>query len=429
MADERDLRIKVKAEGYDEATDAERKLAEAEEKTTEALKEKAAAAAGAGGAEPVREAAEAAKEDAAATAEQAASKEDLKNVLNQIHPAFGQVVDMMEGARNLANQLATAKLSLAGGLDKVTASLKANAAAYALLGMGGVVLGALYLIQRAWQGIKDDIDAAKRAGEEFAESQTKIAGEREAARERIVDDLVKAGRADAATVEEATRLEDRLRRAGFGEVSAQAAAAMAGQGADFGQVLAAAAGAQVGKVDLGAPDVPGQTQRAMADADSRRQIEQAVSVRGAEEDRLRERARRQLESYDVERDIYGTHVVDMGEADAIRRLIEQRTGKTGEEAQKLITRMQEMMAEAEAGGVGVEDLEWDESFFTGALDPAQAEALGLLKQFGRQRARPSQAEIGTTVIHQHYGERNYNTSAGLRGGKNGANFRDRVGAG
>lgn len=441
MADrEQKLTMKVEAEGAKQAADDLQKVAEAQRDIGEATKQAAdqAKPAGSGDDDATK-----IKDTAEATEELKVEEQALKDVLNQIHPAFGGLLDAMGGATRLAGRLGTANLSLSGILDKVTGAVKGNRDAFMLLLAGGAVVAGIMAIVKALQMMAEAAEAGRKATEKLADSQTALAEKRRELREQLDDDLSRRGTATQASLDQAVRWAQVAQRKGFDEAGVQAAGLLAGTASTSEDVVAAAALIEQGKLDPTAEGALDRLKALRASPEGQAAIKQQTEFRadvssiGADA----AAALQQLSSFAVHRGITGSEIQDIGPENMILRYLEDVEGVTGEPAQQRIRLIQQIIANRQAeaagkwkpfGGMTAEE-SWADRWariMGGAVGQAEMTLQGIEAAAGAG-SQPESPAAGTTVIHhhQHYGERNYNTGAGIRSGSNGRNFRERTGIG
>ncbi|HUU83485.1 MAG TPA: hypothetical protein VM243_08280 [Phycisphaerae bacterium] len=207
---DREATIRTKVEGADQAAADVKKVADAQRDQATAAKEQQQAAGQASGAESQRETAQATRETAKATQELTSSERNLKDVLNQIHPAFGQLYDAMTGALKLAGDLGKKNLELGGVVDVVTGAVKGNAAAFLLLGVGSAAFLAVSHTVNKWKELKEEAIAAKKAVEDYAAAQSQVSSEGERTRGELAAGLIARGKATPEALDEAVTREQQL---------------------------------------------------------------------------------------------------------------------------------------------------------------------------------------------------------------------------
>ncbi len=396
------------------------------------------------------------------TDELTSSEQDLKDVLNQIHPAFGGLMDGMRGAMNLANDLSTKNLSLSGIVDKVSGSLKSNAGAYALLGAGGAALIGVSLAISKWQELRKEHAEATASLREYLELKNQMREEREDVRGQLADELVARGKTDQQTLDEAALREQQLRKAGFEDHSVQVAAALAGTGANAGEYMRMAAATERGWIDPSDPRA--RARLGVLERDPRRaaELEGIAKLRGQELDRTRDTARQQFGEFDfsISRNPFGRdEIAAHGDSNEILGFIEGEYGLSGDQAQQALEiarqlearRQNEELARKRGQKQYRPAFPGEEAYELPTaegdherVDPVVEQiAQALWERMRRDREGPSQEEQNlkvvdqppaagqpqqnVTVIHNHQ-PRNYGSPAGVRGGVNGQNARERSGA-
>jgi len=430
------LTTKVEAEGAKQAADDLDKVAEAQRGIGEATKQAADQAKPAGTGD---DDAKKIKDTAEATEDLNVEEQALRDVLNQIHPAFGGLLDMMRGATRLAGQLGTANLSLTGILEKAKAAILGNAQAFTTLLAGGAVVAGILAIVKAWQSAKEAMEAYYNAAKGYAESQTTLAERHEATRKELRETLIDQDAASEENLRKSVGMHERLRRAGYAGVGVPIAGAFAAQGVSASQedLLAAAAAYKAGLLDPTKGDIREQLAAVRGLPSQAAEMASVRELVEGERKRFLARARQQLTTYDVERGSFGSKLTDSEEADAIYRLLEEEFGLTGQAAEERIHRMQQEHASRQAARRGESDPfgAWHDFFREDVSDVIAGDA-GPVQTLDRimHMTRPEDRGEGRTEVHHHHTTiqnhgRYYRSGRGIRGGKNGANWRERSGIG
>jgi len=359
---ERDVTLKVKTEGYQEATDAERKLAEAEEKTTEALKEKAQAADQGKPGGTGDDDAEKIKETAEETEKLTAKQEDLKNVLNSVHPSFGQLIEVMSGALAIAGQLGSRNVDLAKVYANVTSHIERNADAYATLAAGGAAFAAVTIMIHTWHKMREEIEASIKATEDFGDAQSKLRGEQEDVRAQVREALAREQKLSPEELERGTARALGLGKLGYGDIAPEVAGMAAGADVGMPTLVNLAAAVKAGQVTPGQGPALEQFQLAMASEESRQIIQDTAAGYAAEFTRRYELALKEIEGshlFETWRSggIAKGRFVSPGPKAVSPQVIEELTGRGGEEATKIIEFMQ-MILEHEKTGREAMELEY-----------------------------------------------------------------------
>ena len=160
---QQELTTKFKTEGAEQTAKAHDQLAGAQKKVVDGTKEGAGATRDAAGAQDKLN----------------ASEGDFIGLLSAVHPALGQFVDAGLKASKVAGDLATKNINLKEVMGKVTAAIKGNAKALALIGAGGAVVLALLAIAKAWSVIKEKAERATEAARRNREEVNKNKKEEE----------------------------------------------------------------------------------------------------------------------------------------------------------------------------------------------------------------------------------------------------------
>jgi len=447
MPADREAITRVKVEGADAAAADVKKVADAQRDQADAAKEQQQSA---GGADATEKQAQATEKLTEKTEGLTSSEQDLKDVLNQIHPAFGGLIDGMRGAMKLAGDLGEKNLKLGGIIDTITGAVKGNASAFLLLGVGSAAFLAVSQVYSKWQDLRKEAEATKRAVEEYIQLQSQMAGEGEQTRGELAAGLIARGQATPQALDEAATREQQLRNAGLGAVSVQAAVAGAGSGADLGGYLSLAAAMQRGYVKPEDADAMGALQGVMEDKQKAAELQQAVALQKSEQDRRQAEAREQFNNFRYKKaGMFGRDdLLAFGQNDEIMRVIEQDYGLTGDQAtqalavaRQLMARFQEKQLLTSTGTIGFVPFqgagggrayELPETDYQ-RVDPVVEQiADTLFERFQRpgQDGGTTQGGAAPVVIHHHhttnrYNERHYGTRRGPWNVRSGQSERDR----
>ncbi len=457
--DKQKFTVEYESVSHEQVAATQKQLADGQRELDKAFTESEQAKPGAG-----EDEAKKIKETADATRELTAKEEDLKQVLNAVHPSLGALFDTMGAGLKVVGDLGTSELKLTDIIGKGTAALDKNLAAYTTLAAGGAVLLGLEAIADAWETIKKKAEAAAEAANKYLDAQSRLKEERAATRGELVDRLIGLDVTSQEGIASAENIAGKLKDAGFGKVAVDVAPGLVAAGVkpgDIDTIMNVAAATEAGAIDPSQPDVLGQLRLAWARNVTAGRIRRVRELRIAEAQRRGDEAQSEWESGGVE----GTYYPQVGFASAqleLPRLIEEHFGKSGDEAERMakLAKMieqrrlppkwmrwyHENVLSLSVGSLGrklgvdkllsvgmpeglegITDVELTE---VGELQTLLRKPPDLQKQFGEQAPGDPSSSGGT---HHHYhdyrGAHIYPDRAGRWGGSYGSNFQQRTGIG